>query len=105
MRTAFEDRSVNLAVAELQRLALRAATIGFSISLGIVILYSATQRFAASKTGMHSSLDAICAAVAQCHSYAGGANVPRRNCIVSTIGVSQCGVLCAGNNVARNRHP
>jgi hypothetical protein len=60
MRTAFEDRSVNLAVAELQRLALRAATIGFSISLGIVILYSATQRFAASKTGMHSSLDAIC---------------------------------------------
>ena len=46
--------------SELQRLALRAAMIGFSISLGIVILYLATQRFAASNTGMRSSLEGIC---------------------------------------------
>jgi hypothetical protein len=61
MRAAFEDRSVNQAVIELQRLALRAAMIGFSISVGIVILYSATQRFAASNTGMRASLEGICA--------------------------------------------
>jgi hypothetical protein len=60
MRTAFEDRSVNLAVADLQRLAVRAAVIGFSISLGIVILYMAMPRLAGTNIGMHSSLDGIC---------------------------------------------
>ena len=60
MRAAFEDCSVNQAVIELQRLALRAAMMGFSISLGIVILYSATQRFAASNNAMRASLEGIC---------------------------------------------
>lgn len=60
MRAAFEDRSVNQAVNELQRLALRAAMIGFSISLGIMISYSATQRFASSNTGMRASLEGLC---------------------------------------------
>ena len=59
MRTAFEDRSVNQAVADLQRLAVRAAVMGFSISLGIVILYMAMPRLAGTNIGMHS-LDGIC---------------------------------------------
>ena len=60
MRTSSEDDSVKQAVTKLQRLAVRAAVIGFSISLGVVILYSAMQRFAASKTGMRSALEALC---------------------------------------------
>jgi hypothetical protein len=60
MRAAFEDRSVNQAVAELQRIAVRAAVIGFSISLGIVILYMAMPRLAGTNGGMRSSLDGIC---------------------------------------------
>ena len=60
MRAAFEDRSISQAVSELQRLAWRAAMIGFSISLGIVILYGATLRLAGTNAGMRSSLEAIC---------------------------------------------
>jgi hypothetical protein len=60
MRAAFEDRSVSQAVTELQRLAIRAAMIGFSISLGIAILYTAMPRMAAGKTGMRSALEGIC---------------------------------------------
>src|ERR1700730_17492155 len=60
MRSAFADRSVNQAVADLQRLAVRAAVMGFSVSLGIVILYMAMPRLAGSNIGMHSSLDGIC---------------------------------------------
>jgi formate/nitrite transporter FocA (FNT family) len=60
MRAAFEDRSVSQAVTELQRLAMRAAMIGFSISLGIAILYTTMPRFAASKTGMRSALEGLC---------------------------------------------
>src|SRR4029077_8730910 len=60
MRTAFEDRSIRQAVSELQRLALRAAMIGFSISLGIVILYGTTLRLAGTNAGMCSSLEGIC---------------------------------------------
>jgi len=60
MRAASEDRSVNQAVAELQRIAVRAAVIGFSISLGIVVLYMAMPRLAGTNTGIRSSLDGIC---------------------------------------------
>jgi hypothetical protein len=60
MRAAFEDRSISQAVSELQRLAWRAAMIGFSISLGIVLLYGATLRLAGTNVGMRSSLEAIC---------------------------------------------
>jgi hypothetical protein len=60
MRSTSEDRSVNQAVTKLQRLAVRAAVIGFSMSLGMVILYSATQHFAANNTGMRSALEALC---------------------------------------------
>jgi hypothetical protein len=37
-----------------------AAAIGFSISLGIMFLYMATQSLGTSKTGMRSSLEALC---------------------------------------------
>jgi hypothetical protein len=60
MRAAFEDRSVKQAVLELQRLALRAAVIGCSISLALMILYLATQPVAGANTGMQSALEAIC---------------------------------------------
>jgi hypothetical protein len=60
MRAVFEDRSVNQAVDELQRLAVRAALIGFSISLGIVILYMAMPRLAGTNSGMRYSLEGIC---------------------------------------------
>jgi hypothetical protein len=60
MRAAFEDRSVSQVVTELQRLAMRAAMIGFSISLGIAILYTTMPRFAAGKTGMRSALEGTC---------------------------------------------
>src|ERR1700730_17647178 len=60
MRAAFEDRSVNQAVAELQRIAVRAAVIGFSISLGIVILYMAMPHLAGTNTGIRTSLAGIC---------------------------------------------
>jgi hypothetical protein len=63
MRAAFEDRSVSQAVTELQRLAMRAAMIGFSISLAIAILYTTMPRFAAGKTGMRSALEGICVLV------------------------------------------
>lgn len=60
MRTTFEDRSINKAVAELQRLALRAAVMGLSVSLGIAVLYAALPRLATGNTGMRSTLEAIC---------------------------------------------
>ena len=60
MRAAFEDRSVNQALADLQRLAVRAALIGLSVSLGIAILYTAMPRLAAGNTGIRSTLEAIC---------------------------------------------
>lgn len=59
MRGTLEDRSVNQAVAGLQRLAVRAAVIGMSVSLGITILYTAMPR-PAGNTGMRSTLEAIC---------------------------------------------
>jgi hypothetical protein len=61
MRAAFEDRSVNEAVHALQRLAMRAAMIGFSVSLGIAILYTTMPSLAAGETGMRSALEWICA--------------------------------------------
>jgi hypothetical protein len=60
MRGTLEDRSVNQAVAGLQRLAVRAAVIGMSVSLGIAILYTAMPRAATGNTGMRSTLEAIC---------------------------------------------
>jgi hypothetical protein len=59
MRPAFNDPSVNQVVSELERLALRAAVIGFSVSLGIVILYAAMSRLGASKSGLRSAIEAI----------------------------------------------
>jgi hypothetical protein len=60
MRPAFKDPSANQVVTELERLALRAAVIGFSVSLSIVILYAAISRLGASTTGMRSAIEAIC---------------------------------------------
>jgi hypothetical protein len=59
MRTTFDD-PVNQAVAEFQRLAMRAAVIGMSVSLGIAILYTAMPRLGTGNTGMRSTLEAIC---------------------------------------------
>jgi hypothetical protein len=59
MPSALEDRSVNHAVVKLQRLAVRAAVMGLSVSLGIAILYTAMPRLAAGNTGIRSTLEAI----------------------------------------------
>jgi hypothetical protein len=60
MRGALEDRSVKQAVAKLQRLAVRAAVIGLSVSLGIAILYTTMPRLAAGNAGMRTTLEAMC---------------------------------------------
>jgi hypothetical protein len=60
MRSDIKDHSVNDASTQLQRLALRAAMIGFCISLGIMILYMAMLRQGASAGEMRTSLEAIC---------------------------------------------
>jgi hypothetical protein len=54
MGSDFND-SVNQVTAQLQRLAVGAAIMGFSVSLGIMYLY-----LGASNTGMRSSLESIC---------------------------------------------
>src|ERR1700730_5289665 len=60
MRGDIKDHTVNEAVNKLQRLALRAAMLGFSSSLGIMILYTAMQRLGANTSGIRSSLEATC---------------------------------------------
>jgi len=60
MRGTLEDRSLNQAVAGLQRLAVRAAVIGMSVSLGIAILYAAMPRLGTGNTGMRSTLETVC---------------------------------------------
>jgi hypothetical protein len=59
MGSDFND-SVNQVASQLQRLAVGAAIMGFSVSLGIMYLYLATQPLGVSNTGMRSSLESIC---------------------------------------------
>ena len=60
MRARFNELSAAEVLTAVQRLALRAAVMGFSISLAIMILYMATPQVAATAVRIRPALDAIC---------------------------------------------